>query len=290
MLAFERGRNEQFRQMTGGNRRDNVYDQKQFVGLARQTGAGCGNQVLSIAQVKVKVRGKEKIIETYALLDNGSTATFCSDSVLKRLDEEWRLCQLSLATIDGVKENWKSSVTSLEVLDHEETVKISLTNVFSVQTLNVTKDTIGRQESVHNFAYLQGVQLPRTFDLGDDSLLIGADVPEALQPVEIRKSRNGGPYAVKTMSRWTLNGPLNRRSKGKHCFFMSATASHDDLLSNQLRRYFNQEFSESMAADMKIMPVEDKHALKIFEESTQLVKGHYQIANSMETRSTGYAK
>ncbi len=40
------------------------------------------------------------------------------------------------------------------------------------------------------------------------NLLIGADVPEALQPLEIRKSENGGPFAVKTVFGWTLNGPL----------------------------------------------------------------------------------
>ena len=160
----------------------------------------------------VKARGKEKIIETYALLDNGSIATFCSDSLLKRLGKEGRICQLSLATIDSVKGNCKSSVTNLEVLDLEETVIVSLPNVFSVQKLNITKDAIGRQEDVDEFAYLQGVQLPRAIDHGDVSLLIGIDVPEALQPVEIH---NGGPYAVKAMLGWALNGPLNRRSTGK---------------------------------------------------------------------------
>ena len=51
-----------------------MYDQKQYVGLAIQTGAGCGNQALSIVTVTVKVRGKGKIMKTYALLDNGPNA------------------------------------------------------------------------------------------------------------------------------------------------------------------------------------------------------------------------
>ena len=48
---------------------------------------------------------------------------------------------------------------------------------------------------------------------------------------------------------------------------MSVTASRDDLLSNQLKRYFNQQFNESMFVDVKMMSVEGKCALKIFEES-----------------------
>jgi len=275
VLAFEERRNEQCKGMANA---DNAHNQRQFAGLVRQTGAGCHNQALSIVPVKVKAKGKKKIIETYALLDSGSTATFCSDNLLKRLGEEGRICQLSLATIDGVKENRKSSVTSLEVLDLEEAVIVSLPNVFSVQNLNIAKDAIARQEDVNEIAYLQGVQLPKAIDYVEVSLLIGVDVPEALQPVEIRKSRNGGPYAVKTLFGWTLNGPLNRCSEDQHCFFTSATTSSDELLSIQLKRYFNQEFNESIAVAGKNMSVEDKRALQIFEKSAQLVKGHYQIA------------
>ena len=60
----------------------------------------------------------------------------------------------------------------------------------SVKKLNVTKDAIGRQEDVDEFAYLQSAQLPRTIDPGDVSRLTGVDVPEVPKPVEICKSRN----------------------------------------------------------------------------------------------------
>lgn len=277
VLAFEQRRNEQWRQ-AAGDQRGNAGDQRQFVGLASQTGAGCSNQALSIVPVKVKARGKDKLIETYALLDSGSTATFCSASLLRELGEEGRRCQMSVATIDGVKENCKSSVTSLEVLDLDEDVSVELPNVFSMQQLNISKDAIARQEDIDRLAYLQGVQLPRAIDHGEISLLIGVDVPEALQPVEIRKSRSGGPYAVKTKFGWTLNGPLDRSNRSKYCFFMNATSSSDEILSNQLKHYFNQDFNESLADDGKMMSVQDKRALEIFEESAQLVNGHYQIA------------
>ena len=48
-----------------------------------QTGARCETIALSIVPVKVKGRGKGRIIETYALLDNGSTATFCTEQLLE---------------------------------------------------------------------------------------------------------------------------------------------------------------------------------------------------------------
>ena len=160
-------------------------------------------------------------------------------------------------------------------MDRKEAVIVSLPNVLSKKRLSVTKEAIGKHDDVDEFAYLQGVQLPRAIDHGDISLLIGDDVPEAIKPVAIRESRNVGPYAVKALLGCTLNRPLNRCSKDKHSFFTRATASADDPLSNQLKRYFNQEFDESIADHTKAMSVEDKHALKIFEESAQLVKSHY---------------
>ena len=205
VMAFEKGRNEQWRKTAGVDQRDNARDLKQFVGLVSQSGAGCGSQALSIVPVKVKARGQNKLVETYALLDSGSTATFCSASLLRELGEEGRRCQMSVATIDGVKEDCKSSVTSLEVLDLDEDVLVELPNVFSIQQLNISKDAIATQKDVDRLTYLQGLQLPRALDNGEINLLIGVDVPEALQPVEIRKSRNGGPFAVQTRFGWALN-------------------------------------------------------------------------------------
>ena len=176
VLEFEQRRNEQWKKTAGGDQRDNARDPKQFVGLASQTGAGCGNQALSIVPVKVQARGKGKLVENYALLDSGSTATFCSASLLRELGEKGRRCQMSVATIDGVKEDCKSSVTSLEVLDLDDDVLVELPNAFSMQQLNISKDAIARQEDVDRLAYLQGVQLPRAIDNGEISLLIGADV------------------------------------------------------------------------------------------------------------------
>ena len=162
IVGFEQRRNKQPKRITGEDIRDGARSQKQFVGLTSQTGAGCHTQALPIVSVIIKARGKEKIIETYALLDSGSTATFCSDSLLKRLGDEGKTCQLSLATIDGIKENCESSVTNLEILDQKEAVIVSLPNVFSMKRLKVTKEAIGTQEDVGEFAYLQGVQFTKS--------------------------------------------------------------------------------------------------------------------------------
>ncbi len=39
-------------------------------------------------------------------------------------------------------------------------------------------------------------------------LLIGTNIPKALEPLEIICSVNDGPYAIRTILEWTVNGPL----------------------------------------------------------------------------------
>ena len=77
-------------------------------------------------------------------------------------------------------------------MDLDEKVRVHLSNVFSVQRLNVSKDAMATQGDMDRLAYLQGVELPRAIDHGKVSLLIGIDVPEALEPVEIRRSLKRG--------------------------------------------------------------------------------------------------
>ncbi|MAG86092.1 MAG: hypothetical protein CMB97_01610 [Flavobacteriaceae bacterium] len=74
-----------------------------------------------------------------------------------------------------------------------------------------------------------------------------------------------------------MNGPTGRlEAKQKHCYHLNS--SKDDLLDEQLRRYFNQEFNESFADESKMMPVEDRRAFSVFKESARKVDGHYQVA------------
>ena len=50
------------------------------------------------------------------------------------------------------------------------------------------------------------------------------------------------------------------------------------MLSSQLRRMYDAEFSECLASTKLAMSGEDRRALAILENSARLVDGHYQLA------------
>ena len=57
--------------------------------------------------------------------------------------------------------------------------------------LPVSTDDIPCQSDVDRWTYLEGIQVPHID--GEIDLLIGNDVPEVLQPKEVKESRDRGP-------------------------------------------------------------------------------------------------
>jgi hypothetical protein len=66
-------------------------------------------------------------------------------------------------------------------------------------------------------------------------MLIGADHPEVLMPLEVRKGQEG-PYAVRSVLGWTLNGPISEGSPTKlSCNFVQSKPSLEVKLEAQWR-------------------------------------------------------
>ena len=72
----------------------------------------------------------------------------------------------------------------------------SETALYKRPEIPVCEEDIPTQENVDQWPHLGGVFIPHVdCEIG---LLIVSDVPETLDPVEIRHSVNGGPYASRT--------------------------------------------------------------------------------------------
>ena len=119
------------------------------------------------------------------------------------------------------------------------------------------------------------IQIPKI--KAEVELLIGNNAPKAIEPWEIINSRENGPYAVKTLLGWVINGPLDdgvmTDSNGRQNVTVNriSVAKLEDLLVQQ----YNHDFNETL--DDKEMSVEDKRFIKIAEQSITPKDGHYSI-------------
>lgn len=99
-------------------------------------------------------------------------------------------------------------VMGLEVSSLDENNFLKLPQVFSQAEIPVKKENIPQQSDVDKWPHLKEVQLNQVDRA--IGLLIGTNVQKALEPWKVIHSEDGGPYAVKTILGWTINGPLLR--------------------------------------------------------------------------------
>lgn len=258
-----------------------------FVGTGREnrndTGAGIDETILSIVPVKVKSKRSDKIIEVYAFLDQGSTATFCTDEVMRQLNLRGRRSELLLTTMGAERKVSTHVLSDLEVCGLDEQNYIDLPQVFTQPSIPVKKENIPLQQDADRWSYLDEVCIPRLDrEIG---LLIGMNAYKAMEPQQIIKSRDEGPYAVRTPLGWVINGPLRGTAANQEP--VSHTVNHVSVsnVETLLTQMYNADFPERRYDDKTEMSQEDLQFLDSVKNSIQLTDSHYCIGLPLKVKS-----
>nr|XP_021329205.1 uncharacterized protein LOC110439111 [Danio rerio] len=254
------------------------------------TGAGETECVLSIVPVKVKSKNSNKHIETYAFLDPGSTASFCTEDLQRKLNVKGKPTRILLSTMgkdtSGEQTLMNSFVISdLEVCGLEDTMFIELPKVFTHSSIPVHAENIPKQSDIQEWSYLQEVSLPEIE--ADVGLLIGVNCSRAMEPWRIINSQDGGPYAVKTAIGWVVNGPVRKElkdSENEPSHFSVNRISLMDIEKLLVQQY-NTDFPERKYDDKEEMSVEDKQFLRSVEKTAIFENGHYSIGLPLRNKN-----
>ncbi|KAK6188439.1 hypothetical protein SNE40_004612 [Patella caerulea] len=75
---------------------------------------------LPILAVRIKSPDGQKFVDTMALQDSGSNATFCTEEIIKQLGIEGEKHQFSLTTMEKEDSPTESSIMSLNIFDLQE--------------------------------------------------------------------------------------------------------------------------------------------------------------------------
>lgn len=152
-------------------------------------------------------------VPTCALLDSSSDRSFCMRRLAREDGAEWRIIQLSLATLAPKIHRERTAEVDLDVvstgLRHNWTILV--TGVVVVHTLPTTlKETVATAEDLRAWGHLRDLNVSPWQDQGtkEVELLLGQDVPQALMPLEVRRGMNGALFAVWTSLGWTINDPV----------------------------------------------------------------------------------
>lgn len=94
-----------------------------------------------IIPVKVRVKGSDKSVVTYAFLDNGSNSSFCTDSLMKQLGVKGQRTKISLSTLERKNSTVVSNlVRDLVISDLNENEYVSLPILYTRPKIPVSSD------------------------------------------------------------------------------------------------------------------------------------------------------
>ncbi|KAJ8403222.1 hypothetical protein AAFF_G00354390 [Aldrovandia affinis] len=119
------------------------------------TGAGEAECILAIVPVRIKSKRSSREVKTYAFIDTGSSATFCSEALMNQLNMRGRRTEILLRTMDQEKTMQSYMLSDLEVCGLEESDFIELPNVFSQKDIPVKQENIPLPEDVDRWPYLK---------------------------------------------------------------------------------------------------------------------------------------
>ena len=158
---------------------------------------------LAIVPVKVKLPGnRQEVLETYAFLDTGSNTTFYMEKLMGQLHAKGRDTTISLTTLDTADKGHKTTMLQLQISNLDENNIIELARVISTPHLPVTNKDRASRRDLQGLPYLAGVDIAEID--ADVELLIGSDIPRALEPKEVKSGQPGQPYATRTEQGWVL--------------------------------------------------------------------------------------
>lgn len=177
-----------------------------------QTGAGGTDGILSILPVQLKSGEGNEIIQTYAFLDPGSTDTFCSEALMRKLNLKGRKAQISLSTMGSKSSGSSYMLRNLKISGLTGKWFYDLPEVvYTQKKMPVSTQNMIKKEELAKWPYLDGVTIPRI--QAEVELLIGTNASNLLEPWHVINSYGDGPYAIKTLLGWVVNGPRSKNSK-----------------------------------------------------------------------------
>ena len=251
----------------------------------RSAGSRCspldGAGAPAMVPVKVYSRQTGRTILTYAFLDDGSNAVFCSERLRTQLGVSGKKTKLQVQTLLEDQRVNTRVLTDLEISDVDGQHTIQLPKVYTQDKMPVSLEDVVTKQDIEQWPYLSHINLQdckkESCEVG---LLIGSNVPKATEPWEVIHSQNEGPYAYKTVLGWVVCG-----LKGKRTNITSSRILVKADLHQQLVNMYNHDFNERTVDDKPEKSVEDQRFLEIASSTIEHNNGHYEIGLPLKDRN-----
>jgi len=135
---------------------------------------------------------------THALLDTGSSNSFCSQNLVDRLRLTGTKTNYQLKTLTSCSSQ-ETQMVSLNISSEDGRQDLHMKDVLVTGCIPIQNSPC----DVTKYPHLKDLYFSNSSTV---DLLIGQDHPAALVPIEVRRGCPKSPFATRTMLGWSLNG------------------------------------------------------------------------------------
>lgn len=241
---------------------------------------GEGECTMAIIPVLIRARNSMVAVQTYAFLDPGSNASFCSEELMQQLGVQGPRLKIKVNTM-SLPHNLNTHVLhELEMCDLQGKNSISLPKMYTTDRIPVSIDDMVTNQDLASWPHLADVSLPTI--KASVGLLIGNNVPDAYTPLEVKSGPRYAPHASKTLLGWIVwnvvraNKTSSRFNSNRIDVTIQGIRELQEL-ENLYRESVHADFPESLV-DENVSSQDDQLFMKKVNDSINLINGHYHIS------------
>ena len=238
--------------------------------------------------IPVSLLNRDKDLDTYALIDSGSTGTYVLDSISHSLDLETghhfdldvQFMNLSLS--------FSVRPTAFKIAPYADNeTQFEIKNVYTTACLNFPPANISDLNGIcQSNSTLRHIKFP-DIDKGRIGVLLGTSCVQFTHALEWIRGYPTPPADLRTELGWTIAGEFMYRRRTKSSFrknfvLLAATEIHrnaaDQFPPDMLEQYWSIEKTASEPAESFVLSDVDNEALQTLEKTCRHNGERYEIA------------
>ncbi|XP_063625638.1 uncharacterized protein LOC134797347 [Cydia splendana] len=228
----------------------------------------------------VTLSGPNGSYETFAFLDDGSTATMIDCKVAARIGligpEEF----ITVNGIMGLQKTTKVRYVDFYIRGKYESDIHLVNRAKAVQSLGLNEQTLST-ETIESYAHLKDLAEYLTYADATPTVLIGAEHWHLSICREVCEGRRNEPAACRTLLGWTLYGPTSSKTKPvefvNRCQLDRTEPSENERLESLIKEQYKLD-SLGISKRETLFSKLDSRAVEILDATTtRLPTGRYEV-------------
>ena len=257
------------------NRRDKDQPTQSTVDCHYIDPAKSGSAKVMLKIVRVHLHHGDRVLDTYAVLDDGSERTLLLASAANKLGLQGREENLTLRTIRRDLKTIEGERVAFAISPADQPHRrYQVGDVFTSKHIGLSQYDYPIHQLQERFQHLRHLPIPPICE-ATPTLLIGSDHTDLITPVStVYLGPRGCPAAIKTRLGWTLQGPIPSPTSGPasiSCLYSKAI-SIDGTLMNHIERLWQLDTLPFKNEKQMVRSKEDKYAVTLLEQKTTRVE------------------